>query len=183
MTHCGNEECQPCAKCLETMAKAQAEIERLTKVLDNWKAVGDAIMVAATGKPGPLSDSDVVGEIERLKSELDAANQRFAEMNTPTGREIELQAIVDAVRSEAGFGRVFDDYVATIPIVTEFCKHGSLEARVQALRDDRDRLQGIVSNLHRTCGNEMSDNTQGPSETCCKMWARIEESAEKARHP
>jgi hypothetical protein len=62
--------------------------------------------------------------------------------------EIErLQAIIDAVRPECGYGRVFDDYVVTVPIVTEFWRHGTLEDRVQALRDDRDRLQGIVERL------------------------------------
>ena len=45
------------------------------------------------------------------------------------------------------------------------------------------RLNAIVDRLHAACGMEMSDETQGPSETCCKLWARIEEAAEKARKP
>jgi len=52
--------------------------------------------------------SAALDETERLRAELDAANTRFAKMNTPTGREIELQcdnqrlrAIVDRFNPEA----------------------------------------------------------------------------------
>jgi Na+/phosphate symporter len=59
--------------------------------------------------------------------------------------EIErLTAIVDTLRPEAGFGQVFDDYVETVAIVTEYWKAGSLRARVQALADDRERLQAAL---------------------------------------
>lgn len=39
----------------------------------------------------------LLDEIGRLQSELDAANDRFHAMNSPTGREIELQAVLDGV--------------------------------------------------------------------------------------
>lgn len=45
------------------------EITRLRATLAEWQQVGDAIMVAVRGKPGPLSDSDVIGEIGRLRDE------------------------------------------------------------------------------------------------------------------
>lgn len=38
----------------------------------------------------PMLLSDAKTEIERLRRELDSANDRFAAMNTPTEREIEL---------------------------------------------------------------------------------------------
>lgn len=73
--------------------------------------------------------------------------------------EIErLQSVIDVVRPEAGYGRVFDDYVATVPIVTEFWKRGTLEARVQALRDDRDRLKSELDAANRRFA-EMSTPT------------------------
>ena len=40
-----------------------------------------------------------IAEIERLQAELAAANARFAEMSTPTGREIELQEILSEALS------------------------------------------------------------------------------------
>lgn len=50
---------------------------------------------------------EVHAENERLRAELDAANTRFSEMNTPTGREIELAAEVKRLRKAiAPFTRV-----------------------------------------------------------------------------
>ena len=64
--------------------------------------------------------------------------------------EIErLTAIVGIIRPEAGQGAVFDDYCATVQIVREFWKHGSLQARVQAMADDRKRLTAIVEQLRK----------------------------------
>jgi hypothetical protein len=67
-----------------------------------------------------------------------------------------LQEIIDALRPEAGYGRVFDDYVATVPIVREFWKRGSLQERVQGLREDRDRLQAIVDRLPKSIVDKLS---------------------------
>jgi len=87
-------------------------------------------------------------ELERLQAALNAANDRFHAMNSPTGREIELQAenqrlreLLNTLCPDVGFGEVFDDYCAALPIVTEFARKATLHGRVQALRDDRDRLQ------------------------------------------
>lgn len=60
---------------------AVAEIERLTNTLQEWQRVGDAIM-ATIGKTGPLSDSDVIGEINRLRAERDDAREAAREMYT-----------------------------------------------------------------------------------------------------
>ena len=38
--------------------------------LDEWERVGNAIMECATGKPGPLSDSDVGGVINDLGAKV-----------------------------------------------------------------------------------------------------------------
>lgn len=48
-------------------------------------------------------------------------------------------------------------------------------------RAESERLRAIVDRLHHSCGMEMADETQGPSQTCCEMWSRIEEAAEAAR--
>ena len=59
--------------------------------LDEWKQVGNAIMECATGKPGPLSDSDVCGVINDLRAQV-----------------AELQAWKDAV-PVVGIKRLFRD--------------------------------------------------------------------------
>jgi hypothetical protein len=46
---------------------AEAEVGRLQAAPDQWKQCGDAIMLCATGRAAPLSDSDVCGEIVRLR--------------------------------------------------------------------------------------------------------------------
>jgi len=46
---------------------AEAEVGRLQAALDQWKQCGDAIMLCATGRAAPLSDSEVCGEIVRLR--------------------------------------------------------------------------------------------------------------------
>jgi len=96
-------------------------------------------------------------ELERLQAALNAANDRFHAMATPTGREIELQAenqrlreLLNTLRPDVGFGEVFDDYCAALPIVTEFARKATLHGRVQALRDDRDRLQAENQRLQAT---------------------------------
>lgn len=45
------------------------EIRRLRAQVDSWIATGNAIMLCATGKEAPLSDSDVCGEIDRLRAQ------------------------------------------------------------------------------------------------------------------
>jgi len=49
---------------------SRAEIERLKKTLTEWESCGAKIM-NAIGKEPPLSDSDVIGEIEKLEQERD----------------------------------------------------------------------------------------------------------------
>jgi len=61
-------------------------------------------------------ESCAIDEIERLQEEIACLR--------PTGRSA-----------------VYDDYVATVQLVTEFHRHGSLEARVRALSEDRQRLR------------------------------------------
>ena len=46
---------------------AEAEVGRLQAALDQWKQRCDAIMLCATGRAAPLSDSEVCGEIVRLR--------------------------------------------------------------------------------------------------------------------
>ena len=46
---------------------------------------------------------EAIAEIERLRAELDAANNRFAAMSTPTGREIELQLRLAAAEACAEY--------------------------------------------------------------------------------
>lgn len=53
----------------EQAGELQAEIDRLNRVLASHVAVGNAIMQAVRGRPGPLSDSDVIGDVERLQAE------------------------------------------------------------------------------------------------------------------
>lgn len=49
---------------------AEAEVGRLQAALDQWKQCGDAIMLCATGRAAPLSDSDVCGEIARRRTQV-----------------------------------------------------------------------------------------------------------------
>ena len=42
-------------------------------------------------------------EIDRLRAELDAANTRFGDMSTPTGREIELRLQLAAAEARAAY--------------------------------------------------------------------------------
>ena len=61
----------------------------------------------------------------------------------------ELERLQDEVACLRPSGRstVYDDYVATVNLVTEFWKHGSLEERVRAMAEDRQRLQAIVHHI------------------------------------
>ncbi len=68
---------------------------------------------------------DAADEIERLQEEIACLR--------PTGRSA-----------------VYDDYTATVSIVTEFWRHGSLEERVRAMAEDRQRLQSIVDRIPKT---------------------------------
>lgn len=51
------------------LSKAWRERDEAQTKLTEWQQVGDAIMEAVTGKPGPLSDSDVIGEFRRLEAQ------------------------------------------------------------------------------------------------------------------
>ncbi len=51
------------------LCELEAEVERQAKALSEWEATGDAIMEAVVGRKAPLSDSDVIGEVERLRRE------------------------------------------------------------------------------------------------------------------
>jgi len=77
-------------------------------------------------------------EIERLQSELDAANTRFTEMNTPTGREIELQEIAERLQS-----RLHEATKAGTPYAADRDAMNSLVVENQ-------RLQAIVDRLPTT---------------------------------
>lgn len=52
------------------------EIRRLQEEVKEWQRVGNEIMIVATGKPSPLSDSDVCGEINKLRDDID--NLKYA---------------------------------------------------------------------------------------------------------
>jgi hypothetical protein len=56
---------------------------------------------------------------------------------------------IDCLRP-TGRSAVFDDYVATVQLVNEFWQHGSLEDRVRAMAEDRQRLQAFVDRLRKT---------------------------------
>ena len=44
--------------------------QRYTNDIAEWERVGNAIMLCATGKEAPLSDSDVCGVIEELRAQV-----------------------------------------------------------------------------------------------------------------
>lgn len=46
---------------------------------------------------------------------------------------------------------------------------------LSALKTSIATLKAAIAEAHRRCGNEMADETQGPSETCCKMMDHVEE--------
>ncbi len=48
----------------------EPEVVRLRESLTDWEKVGNAIMLCAVGREAPLSDSDVCGELIRLRQEL-----------------------------------------------------------------------------------------------------------------
>lgn len=49
--------------------------------------------------------------------------------------------------------------------------------RRHGLDPEEELPESSMAKVARTCSVEMDDQEQGPSETCCKMWARIEEAA------
>lgn len=53
------------------------EARRLKAIIAQWEAVGDAIMECVTGKPAPLSDSDVIGEVNALRHKVDELSARL----------------------------------------------------------------------------------------------------------
>ena len=57
-----------------------------------------------------------------------------------------LQEEVACLRP-SGRSAVYDDYVATVNLVTEFWQNGSLKDRVRAMAEDRQRLQAIVNKM------------------------------------
>lgn len=56
------------------------ENERLLIALAHWQTVGDAIMTCVRGTPGPLSDSDVIGEITSLRAENERLRTEIARL-------------------------------------------------------------------------------------------------------
>lgn len=59
----------------DCIAALKARCRQLECNLDGWQECGDRIMVSVRGTPGPLSDSDVIGEIEGLRFDLDATRK------------------------------------------------------------------------------------------------------------
>ena len=56
---------------IDTIIKALDDMtkDRLATI-EKWQRVGDAIMLCATGKAAPLSDSDVCGVIAELRAQV-----------------------------------------------------------------------------------------------------------------
>lgn len=60
----------PFMECAETaLPEFAAEVIRLQETVAEWNEVGEAIMRAVVGREAPLSDSDVIGEVARLRYE------------------------------------------------------------------------------------------------------------------
>jgi len=53
----------------QRVIKLEAENARLRETVVEWNEVGEAIMDAVVGRKAPLSDSDVIGEVARLRYE------------------------------------------------------------------------------------------------------------------
>jgi hypothetical protein len=60
------------------IAQQLEQIDRQIKQLEEYEYVGNAIMLCATGKEAPLSDSDVCGVIEDLRAQLETARRSNA---------------------------------------------------------------------------------------------------------
>jgi len=109
-------------------------------------------------------------ELEWLQAELDAANDRFHAMNSPTGREIELQAenqrlqaIVDGMEEKtrrevdefnAGYscgenGGSIDDEPAE-GITEDHWRIGFAAWAFEALQSENQQLQSIVDRLPKS---------------------------------
>ena len=71
------------------------DIATLLARLEEWQSVGSRIQEAATGKPGPLSDSDVIGELAALRAQLEAAQAQVAR----------VRAMIQSLRKSAAFYR------------------------------------------------------------------------------
>ena len=90
------------SKEVKTAGDVLNEINRLHALLSNWQATGDAIMVAVRGTPGPLSDSDVIGELERLRAYI------ATDARCPCCEETET--CLDGCTYEQDVGTYSDDY-------------------------------------------------------------------------
>lgn len=64
--------------CIEAL---KAKCERLDQNLDGWQECGDAIMRCVRGRPGPLSDSDVIGEIEATRHDVKETRKQLERAN------------------------------------------------------------------------------------------------------
>jgi hypothetical protein len=67
-----------------TVRELRRQVTLLELKLDTWIKCGDEIMKCVHGTPGPLSDSDVCGEIEALRADvakLREALQKYADHN------------------------------------------------------------------------------------------------------
>ena len=61
--------------------------------------------------------------------------------------EIERQREEIAALRPTGFSRTFDDYAATVQLVSEFADRPNLEDRVRALAEDREQLRAIMDKI------------------------------------
>ena len=61
--------------------------------------------------------------------------------------EIERQREEIAALRPTGFSRTFDDYAATVQLVSEFNDRPNLEDRVRALAEDREQLRAIMDKI------------------------------------
>jgi len=106
--------------------EAWKKIERLQQERDTYKSIADDylserqemrnLFPACLDEFGPSLLDAMRQELERLQAALNAANSRFHAMNSPTGREIELQAenqrlqaIVDRLPKDAD-GDILDTH-------------------------------------------------------------------------
>ena len=60
------------------IAALQGRVAKHKATLEHWQATGDAIMLCATGKAAPLSDSDVCGVIVELRAQVATLTERLS---------------------------------------------------------------------------------------------------------
>jgi len=80
-------------------------------------------------------------------------NLSFVGCDNETALELcdEIERLRDELDKPAsGYHAVSEDYCQTLPLVREFSHLPTLEDRVRAMADDRERLQAIVARLPTT---------------------------------